>query len=448
MKTMSKKAGLQILAGFVLAVVMFVGNFVNAFATAETGSTMYVDGDNVNVREEASASSAKVTTLSSGHEVTITGTGQDSEGQTWYQISFTKDGVSYSGYIRHDFLTANGPAGEEAPEDFTEEVPEGTEGTEGTEEQVPTPEGTVDQGADISSAMATGSIIPTEGEGQPEVLPADFRSVYVRVNEQDIPAWADPTNEYYIFYATSPNGNSGWYLYDSYDGGFVRYQNFMAGSGAVSDNGDGDADAETGISPLMIVLIVLVVILVGVTAFLGMKVINNSNDDDEDYEDDDEDDYERPAASRRKNSFFSKISKAMSDDEEDYDDDDDDDYDDDDDEDYDDDEDDEEDDIPVVRRTQNGAVVRSAAPASSAQPARRPAGGTQVVRTSDGRTVVRTAQGGGQVIGRTPSGEQIIRTPDGRTVIRRPASSGQVVRTSDGRTVVRRTTSSTGNTEE
>ncbi len=417
MKNMRQSKALRVLMGMALTLVCLFCANVNALATAETGSTMYVDGDNVNVRASASTSAEKVTTLGDGHEVTITGSDTDDSGETWYQISFTKDGTSYTGYIRHDFLTSEGPAGSET---FVEEE------TDIPEEEETVPEDT-QQPQDSASTAVVGNIIPSEGEGQPEVLPADFRSVYVRVNGIEIPAWADVTNEYYIFYATSPNGNEGWYLYDSLDGSYVRYQSFMAGTAVSADTEGTVSDNGGGMSAGMIVLIVLVVVLIGVSTFLGIKLINSGNDDDDDDDDDYDDDDEDEVPARRRTSFFSKISRAMSDDE-DYDDDD---------EDYDEEEDDEdeEDDVPIVRRTQNGAVVRSAASSartmsSNGQPVRNPqAGGQPVRRVAPNGQPVRNPQAGGQPVRRVAPNGQPVRNPQaGGQPVRRVAPNGQPVR--------------------
>lgn len=64
----------------------------------------YVTADNVNVRSGAGTSNASITQLSTGHEVTIIGEATASNGALWYQISFSKNGVSLEGYMHSAYV--------------------------------------------------------------------------------------------------------------------------------------------------------------------------------------------------------------------------------------------------------------------------------------------------------------------------------------------------------
>lgn len=81
---------------------------------------------------------------------------------------------------------------------------------------------------DLDDRVADGSFIPMDSLGEPEVLPRDFREVYVRIDGTELKAWMN--DEYYIFYAESPLGFQDWYIYDAEEKLFIRYEpSFMAG---------------------------------------------------------------------------------------------------------------------------------------------------------------------------------------------------------------------------
>lgn len=86
----------------------------------------YVTDDNVNVREGAGTDYDKVTQLSTGHELTITGESTTAEGVLWYRIVFTKDGTQMEGYMHSNYVriaevqSPDEPS--EKPEDTTEDT--------------------------------------------------------------------------------------------------------------------------------------------------------------------------------------------------------------------------------------------------------------------------------------------------------------------------------------
>ena len=87
----------------------------------------------VNVRADASTNSEIVAKANNGLTLTVTGTKQGTDGNTWYYLSFTKDGVSTTGYIRSDFVRLSGDLKEPGSEGPAEEqIPTTTETVETT----------------------------------------------------------------------------------------------------------------------------------------------------------------------------------------------------------------------------------------------------------------------------------------------------------------------------
>ena len=75
----------------------------------------------VNVRADASTNSEIVAKANNGLTLTVTGTKQGTDGNTWYYLSFTKDGVSTTGYIRSDYVRLSGELHEPSAESPAEE---------------------------------------------------------------------------------------------------------------------------------------------------------------------------------------------------------------------------------------------------------------------------------------------------------------------------------------
>ena len=67
-----------------------------------------VTGEQVRVRSNASTSGTIVETVPRDTILTVTGTAQDNEGKSWYQVSFTGAGGQATGFVREDFVTLEG----------------------------------------------------------------------------------------------------------------------------------------------------------------------------------------------------------------------------------------------------------------------------------------------------------------------------------------------------
>ena len=91
----------------------------------------------VNVRADASTNSEIVAKANNGLTLTVTGTKQGTDGNTWYYLTFTKDGVSTTGYIRSDYVKLSGEL--KAPSTDTtvpEPTPTTTETTQPTIQKI------------------------------------------------------------------------------------------------------------------------------------------------------------------------------------------------------------------------------------------------------------------------------------------------------------------------
>ncbi|MBO7096618.1 MAG: SH3 domain-containing protein, partial [Lachnospiraceae bacterium] len=81
----------------------------------------------VNVRADASTNSEIVAKAASGLTLSVTGTKLGTDGNTWYYLTFTKDGVSTTGYIRSDFVNLSGELKEPSENAEPDPLPTTTE---------------------------------------------------------------------------------------------------------------------------------------------------------------------------------------------------------------------------------------------------------------------------------------------------------------------------------
>ena len=389
MKSVTKRS-FKLITTLIAAIVLTMAMAITVFATEENdtsdGSTtqMKVTTENVNVRSDADSNSTQLTQVNTGQIVDVLGTKNDASGNTWYNVTFTNSstGVTYTGYIYGQYLTTY-----EAPAETP--VDDGTD-TE-TEDQQP-----ADQQSDITPG-GNGTFTPMEGDGQPSAVPETFRSVYVKINGTEIPAWTN--DAYYIFYAMLESGETSWIIYEAGSGAYIKYDpSFMAGSVAsgdsVSENGKGGSNAA------VVILVIVCILLVIASLFMGMKLLNQGG------------------------GMNSPRPRRRFDDDEDDDDEDDDDEDDDD---EDDDDEEDEDDEPVRRPAQR-TVRQQAAPAA-------PAGqqGTRIVRDAQGRRIVVNAQG--QKVVTNPQGQSVVTNAQGQRVVTN-AQGQRVVINANGQRVV------------
>lgn len=281
------------LTGMICAAVLMLAMGITALATAETGSTIYVKGDNTNIRSGASTDSEVVGQLNANAPLTVLGITSGTDGRNWYQVECVINGETKTGYIREDLVEI--PAEPEEP-NVTDNPEPGTP-------DVGTPDNTGNVGDNSTQAASLMSdLMPLEPEGEPQNLPVGFTKMTIKTANGELPAWSesDGSNEYIVLYASNTKtGSQGWYLYDSIEKSYVRYADFIGApvdGGSVSSNGGGVSGVAFGI------VIVICVGLVIVTLCMGLKLMNaggrdddddyDDYDDDEDYDDDDDEDYD------------------------------------------------------------------------------------------------------------------------------------------------------------
>ena len=63
-----------------------------------------VTGTGVNVRKSAGTAAEKVTTVTTGDQLRVTGSKKDSTGKRWYKVTLTQNGTNYTGYIISDYV--------------------------------------------------------------------------------------------------------------------------------------------------------------------------------------------------------------------------------------------------------------------------------------------------------------------------------------------------------
>lgn len=252
--------------------------------TPVTEKKAYVKGRTpVNIRKEASTTSAKVATAEGGSELTITGEATGTDGKKWYQVTFKGNGTTMKGFVRSDLLGFEAP--EQEPEeteiegelDDSETTEETTEPVSEETPSVPVPEEPVKEaGASVADLTLLEPVSTLEN------IPVGFEQTEI----DDYTAWTK--DNYFIIYAARGDEEPQWYLFDSVIKGYVRY-------GTVFSNQTVTVVKETPLfNWLSFVLIGVIAVLAGVVIFLIFKLSQNKGgyDDYEEYDDDDDGDDE------------------------------------------------------------------------------------------------------------------------------------------------------------
>lgn len=253
--------------------------------TAVDKKDAYIEGTGtVNIRKNASKTSAAVATAKGQSKVTVVGEATAADGYKWYQIEFKGNGETMTGFVRSDLLTFTAPVSEPAETEVTGTV--GGEVSEEPEEVSEEPEEVYEEPEEVyeepevteetvSGVASVGEIITEEPIDKPEGLPKKFEQVPVRLCGNTVTAYN--YKNFFVVYGTNAEGEKGWYVYDSDTESFISYVNLF-------DNTSGS----TGQKIVIIILAALVLILAAVVVVLLIKK-NGSNDDDDYYYDDDDD---------------------------------------------------------------------------------------------------------------------------------------------------------------
>lgn len=278
-----------------------------------------VSTDSANVRSTAATTGTVVASVKKGAAVTITGQATGSDGKDWYQITFTNNGSSATGFIRADLVSAGSAATTEVSGTKTSNTDQGEAAEEGSLEES-TEEGTSEENSDsdpegqpeeeqTQGNTNTGDVTVMDTEETPQ-LPAGFQEVAVTLNGDEVRAWKN--GDFYIFYGMGQDGTEGYYMYDAVQTVYQRY--FMTNI----ENADAEnADDASGIwKPAAIVMAVVLVILLVIITILTIKMNDyraeleweededdyyaEEDEEEEDEEDDEEEDEPAPPAPRRR----------------------------------------------------------------------------------------------------------------------------------------------------
>ena len=266
---------------FMLVAVLFFAMQLFAHATddeATTGTaTVKAGKQNVNVRATA-VDGTSVAHVTGGDSFTVQGKVNGSDNYVWYEISGTAGGTTIHGYIREDMVDVTWDEPDSSDDSGEADAPSDTP-AEGGGDQTPEPAAT------MGSILAMDPPVGEDGNVSAPNLPAGFEETRIRVGDREVQAW-EKDDTFYIFYANSPSGNVGWFLYDSAEGRWVRYIDFLLETGAPAAEAKTGGGASKGV---VIALIILVVILALTSAFMGYKLFAGKDYADDDDDDDDED---------------------------------------------------------------------------------------------------------------------------------------------------------------
>ncbi len=196
-----------------------------------------VTGSSVRVRETPSTSGKVKGNAKSDTEVTVSGETKDSDGKTWYQVSFNDGDSTITGFIRSDFL------------EVTENVEPTTE--EATEEA-------------------------TSQEAQAEV-----------------------NQDYALKYETNSEGNDEWYLYDNLKGTKQSLTNIYALIQQSQDQETEDGAQLQKLKIVLIIMAAIILLLIIAVTVLLFKM-KDSYASEYDDDDDDEEEIIRRSSGRKK----------------------------------------------------------------------------------------------------------------------------------------------------
>lgn len=211
-----------------------------AEAAGSSIGSVTVTADSVNVRSDASTSSSKAGKAEKGMELTVTGEKQDSEGKTWYAVSFESNGKTVTGYIRYDLVEAHAAEAEPAPE---EQAPAETE------------------------------------DAAPEAPEAAAPAV---------------TDDYYIQFEDdgTGSGTSEWYLHDNTMGNRYKVSELLGAQDTNQKNQEMIKKQTGSLKMVVIVMAVVILILIIVVTVFIIKLKNAYGDEYDDDDDEDDDEYE------------------------------------------------------------------------------------------------------------------------------------------------------------
>ena len=252
---------------FMLVAVLFFAMQLFVHATddeATTGTaTVKAGKQNVNVRATA-VDGTSVAHVTGGDSFTVQGKVNGSDNYVWYEISGTAGGTTIHGYIREDMVDVTWDEPESSDDSGEADAPSDTP-AEGGGDQTPEPAAT------MGSILAMDPPVGEDGNVSAPNLPAGFEETRIMVGDREVQAW-EKDDTFYIFYANSPSGNVGWFLYDSAEGRWVRYIDFLLETGAPAAEAKTGGGASKGVVIALIILVVILALAVFVVFWFHLYI--------------------------------------------------------------------------------------------------------------------------------------------------------------------------------
>ena len=325
MRTTLGRKMVTIMAGILLAAVMFMN--IPAEAMAYQPTVGIVSADAAKVRKEPSTSSDVAGSVLKGSSVTVTDEVTDSAGSKWYKVTFEGN----TGYIRSDLLikaTVSTPNNVQTTTQTVQVAATGSKPAATTATPIAETKAYVNyksvvvrQGASTDHEVMgsvtenTPVIITGEANGangrkwyQIRYTNQSGREVigFVRADlltvgdppaaapaeapvEEPAPEEPQAKPDYEMVFTQNDQGVEEWFLYDNINGTRQALSNLQAAAEAGASMGTVDEE-ELSIQKIIIIALGAAVAILLIVVILLLFKIKDLNDDDEDDDDDDEDD--------------------------------------------------------------------------------------------------------------------------------------------------------------
>ncbi len=166
----------------------------NGVAVEETVVAILKSGkNNINVRSKP-VDGDSIAYLSSGEKYEILLGVKGTDGYVWYEIFGVCGGNVFRGYVREDMVDVDM------------------------------------EGIAVQNNVNTSTLSIIQPPDNKSFSKLGFKETTVRMNGTEANAWV-LDNQIYMLYATTPSGYTGWVVYDSQEGRWIRYDGFL-----VNDN--------------------------------------------------------------------------------------------------------------------------------------------------------------------------------------------------------------------
>ena len=209
-----------------------------------TGSTAeaayYIPYDHINIRD--SANGTVLGNIAQGTEVEILESETGSDGNTWYHVSYTEDGVESEGWVRSDLVGSDGNDTEEeeseestdeesAEEESADSEPSGDSSEEDSaEEDASEEEETEESSTSSDTSEISGDGYEPDGDQSFNVrgatmsisdsydeddIPENFSKVTITYNGEQVTAFQFDAGDVFLLWLEDADGNGGFYVLDT-----------------------------------------------------------------------------------------------------------------------------------------------------------------------------------------------------------------------------------------